>query len=154
LVDSGVANTQAGYVLIMKVAKAYRADKKLCEHMVAGWPSPGSLATNWHALVQQVKPRRSDGDRVDSAICREITAQQGGGQMGRDPTWFRKRKAIAQEIVERQPDKAEEAWLALQKKKPVGMTKSSTLQQWLGVVADMISPGELARRMKTSDEPR
>ena len=68
-------------------------------------------------------------------------------------SWLRRHHETAEAIVgEADPAAVEAAWATLQEKRPLGMKKSSTMEQWLGGVADLVSPGELARRMETSDE--
>jgi len=117
----------------------------------------GEQAEDVASAYALIRPPVSDRLCSFSCVVRQIAEQLAPGEIDKRldemrKTWLRRQQAIAYEIIERKPGSAEEAWIALQKKKPLGMKKDSTIQQWLGVVADMVSPGELAKRMEADDE--
>lgn len=138
--ESGVTNTEAGFTLIQNVAKAYRADRKLCEHMVAGYPSPSSLAKHWHALVRQVKPSPKAVSAATAALaCRERLDKE-------NKEWWRKKIAAWQETVAK-ADQEEVARVWENLKKGKGLPKRATMEQHIGEVADALQ----ARRMEAND---
>lgn len=139
--DSGVPNTEAGFNLIQAVAKAYKADRKLAEHTVAGFPSPSSLAKHWHALVRQVKPSvKATRDAAAAKATKERMEQE-------NKAWWPKRLAIIQAIVaEADAVEVERIWQNL--RTSMRLPKKATMDMHLGKIAEAVAPGELARRME------